>query len=162
MNIKIRVKIKKINIFLDSSFIISFALENDENRNKAKILIEQEDIWEQECYISNHIINEVITVIGNKSNLNLAKETYYILKDNFTILNEQEIDNFYDKVMDIYEEYDIKLSLTDASILLLMEYYDIPTLVSFDDGFKKNEEINLINLDSISEKNLELLKEDNN
>ncbi len=64
--------------------------------------------------------------------------------------------------MDIYEEYDIKLSLTDASILLLMEYYDIPTLVSFDEGFKKNEEINLINLDSISEKNLELLKEDNN
>ncbi|MBQ6218199.1 MAG: PIN domain-containing protein [Methanosphaera sp.] len=85
-----------------------------------------------------------------------------LLKDNFTILNEQEIDNFYDKVMDIYEEYDIKLSLTDASILLLMEYYDIPTLVSFDEGFKKNEEINLINLDSISEKNLELLKEDNN
>ena len=43
-----------------------------------------------------------------------------------------------------------------------MEHYDILTLVSFDEGFKKNEEINLINLDSISEKNLELLKEDNN
>ena len=54
--------------------------------------------------------------------------------------------------MDIYEEYDINLSVTDASILLLMEYYDIDTLVSFDKEFKKNEEINLIYLDSISEK----------
>lgn len=151
-----------MKIFLDSSFIISFALESDENFKKADMLIQQENIFEQDCYISNYVINEVITIIGNKSDINLAKETYYILKDNFTILDEQEIDNFYDKVMDIYEEYDIKLSLTDASILLLMEYYDIPTLVSFDDGFKKNEEINLINLDSISEINLELLKEDNN
>lgn len=151
-----------MKIFLDSSFIISFALENDENRNKAKILIEKENIWEQECYISNNVINEVITIIGNKSDINLAKETYYILQDNFRILEEQKIDNFNDKVMNIYEEYDTKLSFTDSSILLLMEYYDIPTLVSFDEGFKKNEEINLINLDSISEKNLELLKEDNN
>ncbi|RAP50223.1 MAG: hypothetical protein BZ138_06855, partial [Methanosphaera sp. rholeuAM270] len=136
---------------LDSSFIISFALENDENRKKAKILIEQEEIWEQECYISNNIINEVITVIGNNSDANLAKETYYILQDNFTILDEQKIENFNDKVMDIYEEYDTKLSFTDSSILLLMEYYDIPTLVSFYKGFKKNKEINLINLDSINE-----------
>lgn len=53
--------------------------------------------------------------------------------------------------MDIYEEYDTKLSFTDSSILLLMDYYDIDTLVSFDKEFKKNEEINLINLDSITE-----------
>ena len=151
-----------MKIFLDSSFIISFALESDENFKKADMLIQQENIFEQDCYISNYVINEVITIIGNKSDINLAKETYYILKDNFTILDEQKIENFNDKVMAIYEEYDTNLSVTDASILLLMEYYDIPTLVSFDEGFKKNEEINLINLDSISEKNLELLKEDNN
>lgn len=143
-----------MKIFLDSSFIISFAVESDENHDEAIILIEQENIWEQECYISNYIINEVITVIGNKSDVNLAKETYYILQDNFTILDEHKIENFNDKVMDIYEEYDTKLSFTDSSILLLMEYYDINTLVSFDKGFKKNKEINLINLDSISEKNL--------
>jgi len=140
-----------MKIFLDSSFIISFALESDENFKEADKLIEQENIFEKDCYISNNVINEVITVIGNKLDLNRAKETYYILKDNFTILNEQKIENFNDKVMDIYEEYDTKLSFTDSSILLLMEYYDIPTLVSFDTGFKKNKEINLINLDSIKE-----------
>ena len=140
-----------MKVFLDSSFIISFAVESDENFEEANILIEQENILEQECYISNNVINEVITIIGNKSNINLAKETYYILKDNFRILNEQEIEKFNDKVMDIYEKYDTKLSFTDSSILLLMDYYDIDTLVSFEKEFKKNEEINLINLDSISE-----------
>lgn len=139
-----------MKIFLDSSFIISFALENDENHKKSKKLIEQEKIWEQKCYISNYIIDEVVTVIGNKSNINLAKEAYYILQDNFTILDEQKIENFNDRVMDIYEEYDTELSFTDSAILLLMEYYDISTLVSFDKGFKENEEINLINLDSIN------------
>ena len=140
-----------MKVFLDSSFIISFAVESDENFEEANILIEQENILEQECYISNNVINEVITIIGNKSNINLAKETYYILKDNFRILNEQEIEKFNDKVMDIYEKYDTKLSFTDSSILLLLDYYDIDTLVSFEKEFKKNEEINLINLDSISE-----------
>ena len=147
-----------MKVFLDSSFIISFTLENDENHKVAEKLIEEEKIWEQECYISNYIINEVITVIGNKSDLYYAKETYYILKDNFTILNEHEIDNFNDKVMEIYEEYDTKLSFTDSSILLLMDYYNIDTLVSFDKEFKKNKEINLINLDSISEKKPRTIK----
>ena len=149
-----------MKVFLDSSFIISFALKNDENHEKAKILIEEENIWQQECYISNNVINEVITVIGNKLDLNIAKETYYILQDNFTIVNEQEIDNFNNKVMAIYEEYDTKLSFTDSSILLLMDYYDIDTLVSFNKEFKKNEEINLINLDSISEEDIKDLKEE--
>lgn len=141
-----------MKIFLDSSFIISFALESDENFKKADILIQQENIFEQDCYISNYVINEVITVIGNKSDINLAKETYYILKDNFTILDEQKIENYNDKIMNIYEEYETKLSFTSSSILLLMEHYDIPTLVSFDKGFNITEEINLINLDSIKEK----------
>lgn len=140
-----------MKMFIDSSFFISFALESDENFEKANLLNEQEKIEEQTCYISNYVINEVITVIGNKLDLNRAKEAYYILKDNFIILNEHEIDNFNDKVMNIYEKYDTKLSFTDSSILLLMDYYDIDTLVSFDKGFKKNKEINLINLDSISE-----------
>ena len=54
--------------------------------------------------------------------------------------------------MEIYEEYNTKLSYTDVSTLLLMDYYNIGSLVSFDKEFKKNEEINLIYLDSISEK----------
>ena len=149
-----------MKIFIDSSFFISYALESDENFEKANILSEQLNIEEQECYISNYVINEVITVIGNKLDLNRAKETYYILQDNFKILNEHEIENFNDKVMDIYEEYDTKLSFTDSSTILLMEHYDIPTLISFDEGFKKNEEINLINLDSISEENMRSLDEE--
>ena len=149
-----------MKIFIDSSFFISYALESDENFEKSNILSEQLNIEEQECYISNYVINEVITVIGNKLDLNRAKETYYILQDNFKILNEHEIENFNDKVMDIYEEYDTKLSFTDSSTILLMEHYDIPTLVSFDEGFKKNEEINLINLDSISEENMRSLDEE--
>ena len=38
--------------------------------------------------------------------------------------------------MEIYEEYNTKLSYTDVSTLLLMDYYNIGSLVSFDKEFK--------------------------
>lgn len=131
-------------ILLDSCIIIAYALLNDDTHDRAEKIFNEYDLFNQECYVTTNVIAEVVTVIGNKSNLNLAKEVYYIMKDNFIILNEQNIFRYLDNVMNTYAEYNTKLSFVDSSILEVMKYYDIDTLTSFDKQFKRCSEINLI------------------
>lgn len=132
-----------MKVFLDSSYIIAYAVPNDSLHKKALLL--EDIILNNDCYISNYIINEVITVIGNKTNLEIAKNIYYSLTDEFKILNEYEIENFNKNVMKIYEKYNTKLSFTDSSIIELMNKNKIKNLLTFDNYFKNVENINLIN-----------------
>lgn len=83
-----------MKIFLDSSFIISFVIKTDSNYKKASQLDEKENILSNECYVSNLIVNEIITVLGNKKGLEIAINTYRVLKDNCTIINEYDIPYF--------------------------------------------------------------------
>lgn len=133
-----------MKIFLDTSFIVSSIIKTDFNHEKAKKLIINEDLLNNECYISNLIINEIVTVIGNKLGLTAAIEAYELVNDNFNILNEYEINNFNDKVLDVYRLTNTKLSFTDSSIIILMQEYGIEKLVSFDKEFKRIKNINWI------------------
>ena len=143
-----------MKVFLDTSFIVSSIIKTDSNHEKAKKLIINEDLLNNECYISNLIINEIITVIGNKLGLTAAIEAYELVNDNFNILNEYEINNFIlneyeinnfnDKVLDVYRLTNTKLSFTDSSIIILMQEYGIENLVSFDKEFKRIKNINWI------------------
>ena len=64
-------------LFLDSSFILALINSNDSLHNRA---LELKDILdENDCYISNLIINEVITIIGNKMGLDVALQSYDLL-----------------------------------------------------------------------------------
>jgi predicted nucleic acid-binding protein len=74
----------------------------------------------------------------------VAKKGYFFLKDNCNIVNEFDIVNFKDKVMDIYNDYDTKLSFTDSAIIEIMKEYNIDCLVSFDELFDKVNEIKRI------------------
>lgn len=130
--------------FLDSSFIIALINDNDSLHEKA---IEYLDLTEKnECYISNLIINEVITVIGNKLGLKIAISTYNILINIFHVVNEYENNDFNSENMMIYEKYDTKLSFTDTSIIYIMKKSNIDNLISFDKEFRRVKEINLIGL----------------
>ena len=132
-----------MKVFLDSSFLIAYILEGDSCFNRASEL-EKEGIFNNECYISNLIINEIVTVIGNKGTLQDVINNYNAFKDNFIILDEYEIANFNDSVMNIYKKYDTKLSFTDCAILVTMKQHNIENLVSFDKEFKRVKNINLI------------------
>ncbi len=125
-----------MKIFLDSSFLIAYVIETDEN-NKLAYKLENQGIFDNECYISNLIINEIVTVIGNKINLNLAIDTYNAIKDNCTIINEYNMPNFNDSVINTYKKYNTKLSFTDCAILEIMKEYDMKKLVSFDKYFDR-------------------------
>ena len=131
-----------MKIFVDSSFIIALVNENDSLHDKS---LEYVDLIEKnDCYISNLVINEVITVIGNKIDLETALSAFDLINDIFHIINEYEIKDFNSNTMLIYEKHGTKLSFTDCSIIVDMHYHKIENLLSFDKEFKKAEGINLI------------------
>lgn len=131
-----------MKIFLDSSFIISLVNENDSLHEESLKYLHLID--ENECYISNLIINEVITVIGNKIDLKTAMSTFDLLNDIFHIIEEYELKDFNSRTMLLYEKYGAKLSFTDCSIIVNMHNHEIENLLSFDKEFKKVKDINLI------------------
>ena len=131
-----------MKIFVDSSFLIALVNENDSLHDKS---LEYVDLIEKnDCYISNLVINEVITVIGNKIDLETALSAFDLINDIFHVINEYEIKDFNSNTMLIYEKHGTKLSFTDCSIIVDMHYHKIENLLSFDKEFKKAEGINLI------------------
>ncbi len=131
-----------MKIFVDSSFLIALVNENDSLHEKS---LEYIDLIEKnDCYISNLVINEVITVIGNKIDLETAISAFDLINDIFHVINEYEIKDFNSTTMLIYEKHGTKLSFTDCSIIVDMHYHKIENLLSFDKEFKKAEGINLI------------------
>lgn len=131
-----------MKIFVDSSFIIALVNENDSLHESS---LEYIDLIEKnECYISNLVINEVITVIGNKIDLETAISAFDLINDIFHVINEYEIKDFNSNTLLIYEKHGTKLSFTDCSIIVDMHYHKIENLLSFDKEFKKAEGINLI------------------
>lgn len=128
--------IKKI--FLDSSFIIGLFPKQDSLNNRAVNLNNEKHLLSKDCYISNNIINEVITVVGNKTkDLKIVQELYYTLKDSFNILNEFDIPYFNDKVLNTYLKFNCKLSFTDIGVIEIMKANDINYVATFDKELKK-------------------------
>ena len=131
-----------MKIFLDSSFLIALINDDDFLHKKALEYVKLTET--NECYISNLIINEVITVIGNKLGLKTAILTYDLLTSVFNIVDEYKLTDFNSNVMLIYETYDTKLSFTDSSIIYIMKKERINNLLTFDKEFKRVNEVNLI------------------
>ena len=135
--------------FLDTSFIMALVLDSDANYNKA---VKLDYILNENCFINNNVLNEVLTLTGRKINIDSAKEIYYNLIDSFEVLNEYNILNYNSENFKIFEKYiginsnKTKLSFTDSSIILTMKEFEIDSLVTFDKEFKRIEDINLIGI----------------
>lgn len=133
--------------FLDSSFILALILKTDDNYEKALGLVE---ILNDDCYINHNVLNEVLTLVGRKIDISAAREVYYTLIDNFTLLNEYSIAEYNENTFRIFETYvgtnskKAKFSFTDSSIILTMDKFGINNLVSFDKEFKRVEGIRCI------------------
>lgn len=133
--------------FLDTSFILALVLDSDSNHESALELLH---VLNEDCYINNNVLNEILTLVGRKLNIDAAREIYYGLIDTFTLLNEYDINNYNHKNFEIFKKFvgvnnsKPKLSFTDSSIVLTMKEYDISNLISFDEEFKRIGNINLI------------------
>ena len=135
-------------IFVDTSFIISLFRKNDSNHELTKkfsYLIDK-----NECYISNTILIEIITVLMKRTkNMQLVKTVYFYLNDNFIIINEYGIEDYNEKVFNIFQKYNqntYKVSYVDCSSIVISNYFNIDVVLSLDNGFKLFNEIDLFKL----------------
>ena len=82
-------------------------------------------------------------------NIELTKKAYYFLVDNFTILNEQDIEKCNDRVFSIFKKYNVntyKASYIDCSSVVIAKQFNLDYVVSLDKFFEKFEEITLLEL----------------
>ena len=135
-------------LLIDSSFIIALFRRNDGLHQKAienKYLLNEND-----CYITDGIMEEVITIIGQKTkDIALVRIVYNYLKDNFTIIHESEINMYNDNVLVIFEKYNqnnFKVGFIDCSQVIIYNHYNLDYVVSLDEGFRLFEEIELKDL----------------
>ena len=137
-----------MKIIFDTNFIVAYILTSDESHQRAILLEDNENIFDNERFITNHIIDEVVTIIGQKSNSELALKTYRFLKDNFTIINEYDCFDFNDRVMARYNKMNNrnkqKIGFTDSSIIETAKLFGIDSIVTFDKEFEKNDEVDII------------------
>lgn len=134
--------------FLDTNFIVGLILEHDDLHKDSVELNDKYCFENQDCYVSNHVVDEIITIIGKYEGPIIAYNTYLMIKDNFTILNEYNIPNFNSKVMMTYKEKNKnnkqKIGFTDSSIIEVIKYYNLDELITFDKKLAKNSPVKVV------------------
>ncbi|MDO5842824.1 MAG: type II toxin-antitoxin system VapC family toxin [Methanobrevibacter ruminantium] len=142
-------------LLLDTNFIVAAILPNDELHERAvKLEIKENLTVSNECYVSNQIVSEVMNILGQKDSVEVAKNTYNMMKDNFIWINEYEIPDFNDSVLSTYNrlnrrrDKDLKakhkLGFTDCSIITTAKWFSLDSIVSFDENFLRNDMVDII------------------
>lgn len=142
-------------LLLDTNFIVAAILPNDELHERAvKLEIKENLTVSNECYVSNQIVSEVMNILGQKDSVEVAKNTYNMMKDNFIWINEYEIPDFNDSVLSTYKrlnrrrDKDLKakhkLGFTDCSIITTAKWFSLDSIVSFDENFLRNDMVDII------------------
>lgn len=132
-------------IFLDSSFIIAYKIEDDEHHLRAVALsksISSEHYGEG--IISDYIFDEIVTVIFNRTKkLIYAVQSGNELKKSVSIIGISK-DLFNDSWKIFKKQKDTRLSFTDCTILALMKKKRISSIATFDKDFNEIEGITVI------------------
>lgn len=142
-------------LLLDTNFIVAAILPNDELHERAvKLEIKENLTVSNECYVSNQIVSEVMNILGQKDSVEVAKNTYNMMKDNFIWINEYEIPDFNDSVLSTYKrlnrrrDKDLKakhkLGFIDCSIITTAKLFSLDSIVSFDENFLRNDMVDII------------------
>ena len=142
-------------LLLDTNFIVAAILPNDELHERAvKLEIKENLTVSNECYVSNQIVSEVMNILCQKDSVEVAKNTYNMMKDNFIWINEYEIPDFNDSVLSTFKhlnrrrDKDLKakhkLGFTDCSIITTAKLFSLDSIVSFDENFLRNDMVDII------------------
>jgi len=124
-------------IFVDSSLIIALVLTKDQWHQKAVQLIKKID--KEEKIISDLMVVEIITSIGDRSGGKKAINVFNYLQDNFTVISTDF--EFLKSIKRQYLKYDGTLSVADTSAVEIMKNMKITQIASFDQDFDKVEGI---------------------
>lgn len=132
-------------IFIDTSVLVSFEVETDQNHESAVELMNNINEGKfGEAIISDYIFDEIVTITLNKSkSLQNAVLIGSSLKSSTRI---HKIDKeLFEKSWEIFKgQKNTKFSFTDCSILAIMEKERIENLATFDKEFKKIKKIKVV------------------
>jgi hypothetical protein len=135
----------KTVILLDTSLIVAYSNESDENHGKAKEVI---DDVAMENYgppvITDYIFDEVVTVILLRTK-SLARAT----RLGETLLGATHLvridEDLFDKAWTIFKQQrKNKFSFTDCTTIAVCKANRISNVATFDDDFTKLENVNAI------------------
>ncbi|MEM3085386.1 MAG: PIN domain-containing protein [Nitrososphaerales archaeon] len=132
-------------IVLDTSFIVSYFNERDENHTKATELMESvANLMFGPIYMTNFIFDETVTVSFIRlKNITKAVEIGNYLLKSLRII-EVEKTNFY-KAWEIFRrQKTTDLSFTDCTTISVMQDNEIKNIATFDEDFKGIKGINVI------------------
>lgn len=131
-------------ILVDSSYLIALFRKDDLNHYLA---IENKDVLNNHCFITNFVISEVLTVLAMKTDdMELVKLAFNYMNDNFTLIKEFHMHNFNYNVFSLFSQYNSQkydLSYVDSSLAYLSDVHGLK-LLTFDKGFEKIENIDLV------------------
>ena len=146
-------------VFIDTNVFISY-LTADENFPKASKLFNQIENGNVSAYTSDFVINEVLFKILMFELFNLGAKNVYSAKRLFLKVDKVETPSnvleFFEELIEVYGlkvvQYPLtskslrewievmhkyRLLPTDALIVVTCRYYDIKTIATFDDDFKR-------------------------
>ena len=131
-------------IFLDSSFLIGYKIENDEHHERAlKIMKDISSGVYGEVVFSDYVFDETLTVIFGKSKiLQEAVSLGDQLLGSVLFLSVDEV--AFQETFDLFRDQKTTLSFTDCSIVVLMRSHGIKKLATFDKEFEKIEGIEVV------------------
>ncbi len=132
-------------IFLDTSYLVALEVDADSNHENATRI--RNRVIEGEfgnSFISDYIFDETMTVtFGKIKNLEKTASAGMDLR-NSSILVKLE-DNDFEETWRLFKNQErTKLSFTDCSNLVIMKRMGIRDIATFDGGFEKIKEINII------------------
>ncbi|MEE9151934.1 MAG: PIN domain-containing protein [Thermoplasmata archaeon] len=119
-------------ILVDSSFFIGLVDKKDQWHKKAIRVLEKIN---EEMIVSDLIISESVTSIGNRSGGKAGKKLYEFFVDNCQIVYVDEV--LLKEGMNIFLKYDGKLSVADSVSVAIMKKRKISRIASFDSDFDK-------------------------
>ena len=118
-------------IILDSSFLISFYLTEDENHSKALTLAEKSS--SETMLLSDVVLSETLTVLNYKKGLEFSKEAYEELMSNKYIKFFRFTELEHEEILDLFFKQKFKLSFADSSVVYLAKKSNSKVL-----GFVRN------------------------
>jgi len=122
-------------ILLDTSFLISFFVNKEEDHLRAVEIAKT--IENEEKIISKLVIAETITVLKKKLLTKDIVKIYEVLQD-FTTVEDTHL---FNKAFKTFVKYDSEISFFDAVYIVIMNELGIYEIVSFDEDFDNKDRI---------------------
>jgi predicted nucleic acid-binding protein len=119
-------------IFADSSFFIGLADKRDNWHKKALKVLKK---IEEQMAVTDLVISESVTSIGNRSGGKAGKRLFDFFADNCQI--EYVDEDLLQEGMKIFLKFDGGLSVADSVSVAIMGQRRISKIVSFDSDFDK-------------------------